>query len=292
MKKETPSKASSQTQKLSTLKSWEHKFSQVTNAESKQQAMEYAILEAATNGELENVRVLLELGADSRACANSVAILALKNGHNAVVICLLCHQTKLEERVAKNYGLLYLATLANNLPMVELLWDKKPQKKAATYMRLAAKRGYIDLVSYYIRKGVKINQPNGRKETALHLAVQGGHLETIHCLLTRGADLELTDCRGYTPLMSAIHSQHAKVILYLLDAGANKNLKLNKETPYTVAKRLGYFDAEVLKALKQPSCFEMCCGCFFHHSNNTAKVMPETETKNSSTSHNTSTPNI
>ena len=274
------------------LVQWKEKFSKINRGTERQCQMDYEISSAAANGEIDLVRILLELGANSRAYGNTIAILAARNQHDATLRCLLSHQAGLKERDTKKLNWLRLGILANNEPVIIYFWEKadiKTIEKSSTYMCLSARRGYIGLVEYFLSKGAKINRPTGLGKTALHMAAERGCLEVIKLLVEKGAELEFSDNQGLTPLIAAIERKQSKAILLLLALGANKDIKVNDITPYDLAKKQDYFDDSILQELKPLSCFKKCCAYFFASATNTAKVTPEAESVRLNTSKKTKT---
>jgi ankyrin repeat protein len=54
----------------------------------------------------------------------------------------------------------------------------------------------IEVVSYLLDAGARIDDRDDRGRTALMIAAEGGHAEIANLLLARGADLSLKDKAG------------------------------------------------------------------------------------------------
>ena len=144
-----------------------------------------ALHEAAQFNRLDEVKLLLEKGADINA-VNSVGLtplhLAARSGHTDMVALLLARKADV---MAKDiFGL--------------------------TSLHLAAQYGHENTMYLLIANGAVIeSRTNTQGMTPLHWAAFSGHIEGIKCLLSSGADINARDNTGNTPLTWAeAYGQH------------------------------------------------------------------------------------
>lgn len=152
------------------------------------------------NGSLEDIRRLLEEGADANA----------KN--------------------SEGWPVLQLATKRDDIEIVRLLLEKGAEVNAGnnwsvTSLGSAAFRGYTDIVKLLLEKGADVNMVYKDNTTALSSAATGGYTNVMGMLLKKGADINRTNKFGYTPLMSAVGVGKTDVAKFLLASGANVNLE-------------------------------------------------------------------
>ena len=164
-----------------------------------------ALVEAADEGDLEEIQWLLDAGANVNAVVygdGSPLIAAAREGRVAVVRFLL-------ERGADV-----------NMPVPG---DGNP-------LIMAAREGHLQIVQLLLDRGANVNQLVPSDENALMQASSSGHLDVVRLLVTRGADVNarawaeraLERPRGEwrTALSMARRSRHDDVVAFLLSAGA------------------------------------------------------------------------
>jgi ankyrin repeat protein len=92
---------------------------------------------------------------------------------------------------------------------------------------MAADRGDLDSVIYYIDRGVDINFTSDEGVSPLMYAASNGHLEIVRFLVENGAEIDLIPLNGYTALASACLENHYEVALFLLQQGADTEITDN-----------------------------------------------------------------
>jgi ankyrin repeat protein len=105
-------------------------------------------------------------------------------------------------------------------------------------LMMAADRGDVDSVVYYIDRGVDVNITSDEGVSPLMYAASNGHLQIVQVLVENGAMIDLIPLNGYTALASACLENHYEVALYLLQQGADTEIADNEGvTPllYTTA---------------------------------------------------------
>ncbi len=106
---------------------------------------------------------------------------------------------------------------------------------------IAAREGYLELVSFLIARKASVTRRSPHGDTALMLASLKGHLATAKRLVESGAEITHG---GWTPLHYAAFEGRTEVVKYLIEKGADKNdLAPNGYTPLMLAARGGHLAA-------------------------------------------------
>ena len=82
----------------------------------------------------------------------------------------------------------------------------------------------------------------------INLAAHGGHEEVLKLLIKRGARIDHPEGAGYTALIFAVSKGHESIVKLLLDAGADPNFKgVEGTTPIQIAQKKEH--CKILKLL-------------------------------------------
>jgi ankyrin repeat protein len=90
-------------------------------------------------------------------------------------------------------------------------------------VRLAAKKGYVNIVRLFLDRGASHFNPEFPafdKRTLIAEAAKSGHAEVVQLLIDRGADLHAVGEDGLTPLAWASKEARDDVVVVLKHAGA------------------------------------------------------------------------
>ncbi|KAK3615483.1 hypothetical protein LTR22_027423 [Elasticomyces elasticus] len=186
-----------------------------------------ALYNAAGNGHIEIVRLLLQRGAEAalpRVNGYTPINAAATNGHIKVVEVLLKQEGMDIDAPSDNGGTpLYWASQKGHDEIVRMLLEPgaeavPPRIDGVTPMSTAATSGRIKVVEVLLRQGgVNIDAPSDEGGTPLYWAANKGHEEIVRMLLERGAEAALPRVNGHTPVSAAAVNGYIKVVEILLD---------------------------------------------------------------------------
>jgi ankyrin repeat protein len=195
------------------------------------------LINAAKNGDLENVKVLLENGADVHAENDDALLWASSNGHVEVVKLLLENGA---DPHAKNDAALRWASEYGRVEIVKLLLENgaNPHAENDEALRGASSNGHTEVVQLLLENGAN---PHAENDEALRWASQNGHTEVVKLLLEAGANVHANDDAA---LRGASYRGQIEVVQLLLDAGADVSV-LPKEQQKEYAKYVPKKKAQV-----------------------------------------------
>jgi hypothetical protein len=176
---------------------------------------------AAEAGKMEVVQLLVEAGADFNAMGNNdwpPLCIAAGNDHIAVAEYLIAHGADVNPD--NDWTPLQEAAYSSSVEMVELLIDKGADINAGEWTALqgAVKEGRRDIAELLIQKGADVN---AGPWTALHGAISEGRRDIVELLIQKGADVNAKDRGGYTPLYYSIQKEDLDTMKLLIAKGAD-----------------------------------------------------------------------
>ncbi len=194
--------------------------------------------EAAADGDIEQVKLLISKGADVNAEDEEKKTplhYATETGKMEVVQLLV--EAGAEVNAGKNdWPPLSIAVDKDNVAVAEYLIAHGADVNAPvgwTPLQDAAGYGSVEMVELLIDKGAEINSGPW---TALHCAAKFGNKNVAAYLITRGADINAKDNEGHTPLYTAVHHDY-KVAELLIDKGADGDIKTESgQSPFQLAQ--------------------------------------------------------
>ncbi|XP_043470095.1 putative ankyrin repeat protein RF_0381 [Leptopilina heterotoma] len=150
---------------------------------------------------------------------------------------------KLSDYQKLSYGYLptYEALNNNNTQVVKLLIDNEAkinfpeETPAKSLLHLAVTKNNFEIVEILLKKNVKVNNLNKKKQTPLHIAINQKNEEIVQLLLDNGADIELTDRYDCTPLHLAIKNGNIKIVENLLNYKADIHSNYDEKTMLHIA---------------------------------------------------------
>ncbi len=143
---------------------------------------------------------------------------------------------------------LMYAVGANNLKAVKILVNAganinyKPYYNTPPFIQSIIDRD-TNIIEFFLRKGVNVNQVDDNGATALHYAAGLGYYDFVQLLLKNGAKINVKADDGNTPLDLATITNSYNVVTLLLSKGANlNNTDKLKNTPLITAAEYDYPD--------------------------------------------------
>ena len=165
------------------------------NPDILQVLLDYKLIKAAKQGDIETLTELIAKGADVNAKDNKVGMTALM-----------------------------WATLKTQPKVVNILLDKEADVHAQdnygnTALHVVATTGHLYILITLLGNGSDINAQNNHGETALLLAASTGHLYTVNTLLDNGSDIyiDVPNNNGQTALSWAEENRYSDILQVLLD---------------------------------------------------------------------------
>jgi TonB family protein len=210
-------------------------------ASTAQQDDETALITAASQGRVDEVRTLLDQGIDVNARNEdgwTPLLFAALGGHAEVVALLLEWDADVNVSNKAGWTPLIAAALSGHTEIVGL------GDSALTALIVAARYGYAEVVNALVDGGAEVNATTQNGVPALEAAASGGHPEVVTLLVERGADVNAKVKEGgRTLLMVAAAAGRTDVANLLLEHGADVNAK-NSEgwTALMSAAAVGHSD--------------------------------------------------
>ena len=157
-------------------------------------------IDAAKNGDLEEVRSLLNKGVDINTqdgpvYRNTALHYAAQNGHYEVVETLIDS--------GANFNL--------------------TNRDKVSVLMYAAQNGHDKIVELLLEKGADVNLISKRNDTALYLATQNGHDKVVELILEK--DVDLSNRNGDLTLYAGAVRGFDKIVKLLLEKGVMFNLE-------------------------------------------------------------------
>ena len=186
-----------------------------------------ALMLAAYNGREHIVKLLLENGAEvnvQNEDGNTALILAKYNNPYDSIITGLLKKYEADVNIRNKKGVSALNFENGTLPSEDA---KSMTKEEIEQLRQAARKGDIETIKNYIKRGVNVDQvsPDFAK-TALYVAAEEGHFDIVKLLVEHGADVNYCGEQGSVLCgagFCAYKDENVKIIEFLLKNGADPN---------------------------------------------------------------------
>lgn len=168
--------------------------------------IETPMMTAASYGDAEVVRVLIEAGADLSATASADA--GGVPGGTALRHAAVFGMADVTQ-VLLAAGATDLVQAAAAGDVTALLTAETPRSERVAALRMAAEHGQLDVIDHLLDAATPVDGVDADGSTALHEAAYSGRADSVRHLLARGADPGLRDTRfGATPLGWCRHRRH------------------------------------------------------------------------------------
>jgi hypothetical protein len=167
--------------------------------------LDRALVEAADEGDLDDVRDLLDRGGHVNAAVDgdgSPLIAAARAGHMDIVRLLLDRGADVNQAVAGDGAALIMAAREGHLEIVRLLLDRGADIELMVSddenaLIQASGEGQLAVVELLVARGANVNarawaepayeRPGGEWRTPLSMATRGGHRDVVAFLRSQGA---------------------------------------------------------------------------------------------------------
>jgi ankyrin repeat protein len=216
------------------------------------------LMEAVLQGQLADVRALLDSGSDVNAGSeNGLTALMCAAGDVAVARLLIERGANVDARTALGFNAAILAAGRHGGGKVlELLAEHGADLSVqagdgTTALLAAAMSGDHEKIDFLLAHGVDVDIHGKNSETALTVAVWQGDARTVRHLLARGADPDAKhNADEETPLFSATLDGFPEVVEALLAAGARTDARdEDRKTPLMWAATVDWGDDRSLRTL-------------------------------------------
>ena len=173
---------------------------QVPNIESKTGDGRTPLMIAAFNSKLHAVKWFLEKGAtvtrEDNSGANALHF-AAEGGDTDIIDLIHTHLLNIESKT----------------------------NEGRTPLMVAARRGKLQAVKWFLEKGATVNCDDNRGWNTLHFAAEGGDTDIIDIIHTHLPNVDSKTNEGHTPLMVAAFNGKLPVVKWFLEKGATVTLK-------------------------------------------------------------------
>jgi ankyrin repeat protein/L-ascorbate metabolism protein UlaG (beta-lactamase superfamily) len=184
---------------------------------------------AATTGDIEIARLLLEAGADIDAgdSDNSTALgIAAMRRQGPMVAFLIEQGADVNRRDRKADCPLSFAVYGRDEAIIQQLLDAGADlyfrnPNGETLLHISCVRGVRGFVEHLLENGAEIDARSANGGTPLGYAAMQGHAEIVRLLLDRGADPNTGNPGDMTPLFFATMRNKIECARVLLENGAN-----------------------------------------------------------------------
>ena len=120
-----------------------------------------------------------------------------------------------------------------------------------TFLMIAARGGWINIVKILVGKGAKVNMRNNDGLTALQMSARKGYKKVVEHLMKNGGHADAEDNEGNNVLHNTVKNVELvdkNMLEYLIEAWIEKDLDLDNannvgDTPLHMASAIGNIDA-------------------------------------------------
>ncbi|MEQ8789157.1 MAG: ankyrin repeat domain-containing protein [Pirellulaceae bacterium] len=236
----------------------------VTRAEDQGGAADAPVADAAEQADWQQVRSLLQAGADANARqVDGMTALHWAAWHDAPEIASLLSTHKADADASNRYGVtpLSLACTNGNAGLVEVLLEAGANANTAlpggqTVLMTAARTGRLGAVRALLAHKADVNARERGGQTAVMWAAAEGHADVVSLLVEHGADFKTPLRSGFTPLLFAVREGRTEAVHALLAAGESVNTVMHPQggggraprdgmSPLLLAVENGHFELAV-----------------------------------------------
>lgn len=194
--------------------------------------MKPPIVQAAANGDIPMVKLLLEGGArlDNPPSRDSALIEASDAGHVEMVRFLLDRNMRVDQQDGNGNTPLMLASTMGHAKVVELLLARGANPNCTDKKGLTAFHRAFDLrnpetdtIALSLLANMRVDQAAHNGETPVFAAIEGGNHRVVQHLIDMGADLRHANKKLSTVMHAVARHGDPALAKLLLDHGAPRN---------------------------------------------------------------------
>lgn len=186
------------------------------------------LLQAAIAGDVPTAQALLRQGADVNFKFHKTPLLeAADNGRLEIIPILLGAGADINARDKYDDTALSLAAHKGYIELVKLLLSKGSDESSRNRALIsAAMNGRLEITQTLLKAGANVSIKDDHYAwTPLMWAARGDHYEVMRTLLEAGADINAIGAFGATALGDCMEKGSMRSIMLLLEHGADVNLK-------------------------------------------------------------------
>ena len=209
-----------------------------------------SLQQAAADGDLEQIKLHISLGADVNAKTNkglTPIYVAIGKGHKQAVELLIASGADVNAKTESGWMPLHSAAINDHKTIAELLIASGADVNA----KMGDTAGSVplhyakskDVIKLLLANGADVNAEGNYGGTRLLGAASVGDKALVEFLIANGADVNAKDKEGRMPLNAAIDKGHKDLPELLIARGADVNAKGRwDQTPLYTAIKRGYKD--------------------------------------------------
>ncbi|KAL8744547.1 MAG: hypothetical protein Q9184_007987, partial [Pyrenodesmia sp. 2 TL-2023] len=210
--------------------------------------------EAAAAGYLGIVKLLLDHGADIKACDrndNTALHRAAAENHLELIAELVGRGASVAVRGEQGYTPLHFSAGGGGVGVVAYLLAHGADVNARTELGrtalyIALRQGYADLAMVLLEHEANVNLATAEGWHPIHLAAERGFVDLLSLLLDRGADPNSQSTTKQSPLHTATARGQRAVVELLLQRGAKISPDSNGTTPLHMSTYYADFETTTL----------------------------------------------
>lgn len=221
-------------------------------------------LQAAKDGDVSTIRMLLDKGVDIQARGTyyrsevTALHLASFEGKERTVQFLLSKGADVHAKDESGETALHRAAISGNKQIVNLLLEhgadtEWKDSSGETALMQAAAHGHQDTVQLLLDQGANIESEDKNGWTAFVYAASKGHQNILQLLSEKGANMESMNTSGSTApskaLLCAAGGGHQSIVQLLLEQGADKDSQDSKGNTALITAALLDDDQDMVRLL-------------------------------------------
>jgi len=184
-----------------------------------------ALMTTACKGTLEQVKALIEAGADvnySEDTGDSILMMACWFGKHKIVCCLLEHKARVGHRNEHQQTALHYAAMKGHIKIIQALMKygaglEDKDDKGYTPAHCAAQFGHTALLDFFKRKGANLFATDKENHTILHWTAYNKHPLATSWILNEGVEIHAKDSKGRTAIHWAAKQGNDGILKILVE---------------------------------------------------------------------------